>query len=370
MRVALAYRRFGRGAAVPNYCLNLARGLAATDETWAFTREIDERPPNVQVVRFPFAFRSKRVEYALNTAVNSSLLRLHRSRQGFDVVHTNDGELVGGDVVTAHSLLRVVFRRFRRTDPEYVAWMPKSPLLWAEDLIYGARRYRRILATSEKMRAALQDVYRVPARDVALVRLGVDPQVLRPNAAARTAFRRAHGIATDAPVLLHVSTDFERKGLRTILRALPRLPADLVLVVAGRERDDRFREFAAKLGVRQRLLFLGYVPALETVYPAADLFVMPTRLDFFGYPVLEAMACGVPPVVPADAGIAEVLSDGRSAFLLADAEDADELVPILQEALAGRLTTVGREARAIAERMSTARMVQETRAVYGELARR
>ena len=370
MKVALAYRRFGPGAAVPNYCWQLARGFSRLWETWAFTREFDGGPDPVHVVRFPFAFRSKRLEYGLNSLVNRGIVSAHRARERFDIVHTQDGELVGGDLVTAHSLLRVVYRAFRRVDPEYVAWMPRSPLAWAEDLIYRTRRYRHIIASSERMQEALRRVYGVRVGDISLVRLGVDTSLFRPDPAARAAFRAEHSLGSDEPVLLHVSTDFERKGLRTILRALALLSPEPTLVVAGRGNEGAFRDFAAKLGVRNRLVFLGYRQDLERVYAAADLFVFPTRLDFFGYPVLEAMACGVAPIVTQDAGVAELVEDGGNGYLIADPEDAGELADRVRGALGGDSARAGREARATAERFSTARMVADTRQVYERLVRR
>jgi glycosyltransferase involved in cell wall biosynthesis len=365
MRIGLAYRRFGLGAAVPLYCLNLATALSRTDEVWAFTREYDAPADSVRVVHLPLRFRSKRLEYGPNTALNSALLRARRRTAGLDVIHTQDGELVGGDVVTAHSLIRVVYRTFRRTDPEYVRWMPKSPLLWCEDIIYGSRRYSRVIATSGKMAAALHETYRVPDGDVAVIPLGVDLDLHRPDARRRGAFRQALGWTETQVVLVHVSTDYERKGLETIVRALGMLPDDFVLAVAGRGHEERFRALAEKLGVGKRVAFLGYRGDLETVYPGGDVFVFPTRLDFFGYPVLEAMACGTPPIVSRDAGVAELLTDGRDGFLLEDSGDERELADHIRTA-ASALPAAKREARATAERHSVSRMVEATRRVYGE----
>lgn len=330
---------------------------------------MDEPADSTRVVAFPFAFHSKRAEYAANTAINSALLRIFRWREGFDVVHTQDGELIGGDVVTAHSLLRVVHRTFRKADPNYVSWIPQSPLLWCEDLIYGARRYRHVFASSEKMRQALRDLYRVPSEDVSVIRLGVETARFQPNRAARDAFRRAHGIGEE-PVLLHVSTDFERKGLRTIVAALPKLDDSMVLVVAGLGRETPFREQASALGVKNRIVFLGYQEALESVYPAADLFVFPTRLDFFGFPVLEAMACGVPPIVTGNAGVAELIEDGRNGYQLRDPNDPHELASTIKRALGTGRQAVARGARATAEDTSAVRMVEETRRAYEALVRR
>lgn len=371
MKVAFAYRRIGRGAAVPNYCFTLAAGFCEDWETWAFTRQIDPAPPSLRVVHFPFAFRSKRLEYGPNSVLNALFVRAYRSRERYDIVHTQDGESLGGDVVTAHALLRVLYRVFRKYDPQHVAWLPRSPLLWAEDFVYGSHRFRRVIACSEKTRDALGEVYGIPHDDISLVRLGVDSDFFKPDAAARTRFRNEHGLSLDATILLHVSTDFERKGLRTILQCVPLLPDDAALVVAGRGAESYFRDLATRLGISDRVTYLGYRPDLEEIYPAADVFVFPTRFDFFGYPVLEAMACGVPPVVTHDAGVAEVIRDGMDGVLLRNPDDPRELADAVRLATAdGTGRQMGREARFVAEDLSSEAMVLQTKAVHEELSRR
>src|SRR5712691_9734685 len=111
MKIAIVYRRVGRGSAVPNYCWQLVRGLRESHETWIFAQDWDKPLDRVHTVRLPFRFRSKRVEYGLNSLVNGAIIGAYRLKFGFDVVHEQDGESIAGDVVTAHSLLREVYRR-------------------------------------------------------------------------------------------------------------------------------------------------------------------------------------------------------------------------------------------------------------------
>lgn len=371
MKLALTYRKVGRGAAVPNYCWELARGFADLFETWMFARAAETLPRAVRLVRFPIGFRSKRLEYGPNTLLNRTLIAAVRARERIDVLHTQDGDMIGGEVVTTHALLRVVYRVFRRSDPEYVAWLPQSPLLWAEDLVYRTHRYRHIIVASEKTKTALRREYGVREDDVSVIPLGVDTEVLKPNPRARSEFRKTNAIAEDVPVLVHVSTDFERKGLRTILRSLALLPEDCVLVVVGAGKAEAFQEAARSLAVRNRILFLGYRADLERVLPGADAFLFPTRFDFFGYPVIEAMACGVPPIVTADAGVANVIEDGRNGYLVSHADDPGELAETIRSVLSlGPASAMSRAARLTAEHCSVARMIAETREVYAALERR
>ena len=371
MKVAFAYRKVGRGAAVPNYCRELARGFSSRFETWVFAREIRDVPAVVRAVRFPFEFRSRRLEYSANSLINLLLLDAYRARERFDILHTQDGDLVGGDIVTAHALLRVLFRFFNHLNPNHVAWLPRSPLLWSEDLVYRTRRYRHIIVTSEKLRDSLRTEYGIRGEDTTLVRLGVDPSVLRPDPSASSSLRANLSLPEGSRILLHVSTDFERKGLRTVLRCLTRLPREFVLIVAGKGHTAPFIDLARKLDVVDRIRFLGYVSNLERIYPAADLFLFPTQFDFFGYPVLEAMSCGVPPIVTADAGVAEIIRDGRNGLLVSDPDDDEELADRVRSADGGGdASQIGREARVTAEQTSVTRMIEETQRVYERVSLR
>ena len=355
---------------MPYYCWSLANQLSNQDDVWVFARNVERLPAKVRAIRFPFGFKSKRLEYGPNSLINRLVIAAHRSSQRFDVVHTQDGDLIGGDVVTAHAVLKTLFRVFRRTDPDHVAWLPKSPLLWAEELIYRTHRYRHVIVTSEKLRSVLRNDYGIREEDITVVRLGVDSERLRPDPRLRSELRANLAIDQEAPVLLHVSTDFRRKGLAALIRALQSLPHDYIVIVAGRGDEEEFRRLAERLEVKNRLIFLGYRRDLERIYPAADAFVFPTRFDFFGYPVLEAMACGVPPIVPSDTGVAELIRDGIDGCLLSnpenDGELADRIRLLIEDGIANR---IGRAARTLAQKMTMRQMASETRNVYERVAR-
>ncbi|MDQ6732144.1 MAG: glycosyltransferase family 4 protein [Actinomycetota bacterium] len=88
------------------------------------------------------------------------------------------------------------------------------------------------------------------------------------------------------------------KNQAALVRALPRLPDDTVLVLAGHRESyaHEVQALATELGVADRLRIPGYVeaPLLEAMWRAAACAVFPTRAEGFGLPVVEAMRRGVP----------------------------------------------------------------------------
>jgi glycosyltransferase involved in cell wall biosynthesis len=106
-----------------------------------------------------------------------------------------------------------------------------------------------------------------------------------------------------------------RKGFRTVIEALPRLPADLTLTAVGPDQaghTDDLRALARELGVAGRVTFTC-VPRdrMREVYADADAVVFPSAWqEPFGLVPVEAMACGVPVVAAPTGGAREFLADG------------------------------------------------------------
>ena len=125
------------------------------------------------------------------------------------------------------------------------------------------------------------------------------------------------------------------------MRALPHLPDDVTVVLAGRHEgyDRRLRELAAGLGVNERLRLTGYVsdPELERLWLLAGCAAFPTRAEGFGLPVLEAMARGVPVACSDIPVLHEVGGDAPKYFDPADpAGAAAAIVAVLGDAERGR----------------------------------
>jgi glycosyltransferase involved in cell wall biosynthesis len=106
------------------------------------------------------------------------------------------------------------------------------------------------------------------------------------------------------------------KGVDITIRALPDIlavmPQVKYLVIGRGDDQPRLAQLAVDLGVRDRVIFAGFVPneVLVDHYRLADAYVMPSR-EGFGIVYLEAMACGVPVVSGDDDGSADPLQDGR-----------------------------------------------------------
>jgi phosphatidyl-myo-inositol dimannoside synthase len=144
-------------------------------------------------------------------------------------------------------------------------------------------------------------------------------------------------------VLLTVTRLHPYKGVDRMLQSLPEIlrsvPNLKYLVVGVGPDRARLEGMTARLGLEDRVRFLGRLPFSEIVelYSLADLFVLLSReelpdVEGFGLVFLEAAACGLPSVGGRSGGIPEAIEDGKSGWLV-DPSDTSEIAATITHLL-------------------------------------
>ena len=192
-----------------------------------------------------------------------------------------------------------------------------------------------------------------PGRDEPLAR--VDPAPVRAR----------YGLAPD--YLLHVGTLQPRKNLARLMEAAASLRArwpELQLVLAGQPGWQAGPILAQARAHSDSVRLLDYVPDddLPGLYSGARAFVFPSLYEGFGFPVLEAMACGTPVVCSNTSSLPEVAGE---AALLMDPEDTAALAGAIGRLLEDTALRENLIARGLeqARKFSWERAAQETLAV-------
>jgi colanic acid/amylovoran biosynthesis glycosyltransferase len=201
-------------------------------------------------------------------------------------------------------------------------------------------------------------------------------------------FRARHPKPFGAPVTLLFCASFrEKKGLRYALEALAlareKHPELVLRVIGDGPGRGEAHELARRLGVSDRVRWLGFLPHREIIgeMDAADLFVQPSVTAADGdteggapTTLLEAQACGVPVLATRHADIPHVVAEGDSALLVPE-RDADALAEHLRLLLDApeRWAEMGAAGRDHVERFhgaaeQVARLEDLYQAVAGEAA--
>ncbi|MBI4318692.1 MAG: glycosyltransferase family 4 protein [Chloroflexi bacterium] len=167
---------------------------------------------------------------------------------------------------------------------------------------------------------------------------GVDEKFrpLRDDWRLLAAVRRKYRI--DFPFILSIGVIEPRKNLGRLIRAYALLKARggfaHKLLIVGRKGwlYEGVFHTVAELGLDKDVIFLGYVSDsdLPVLYNLADVFAFPSLYEGFGFPVLEAMACGTPVVSSNRSSLPEVVGE---AGLLASPDDVGAIAAALDQML-------------------------------------
>ncbi|MGD0897849.1 MAG: glycosyltransferase family 4 protein [Thermoguttaceae bacterium] len=173
-------------------------------------------------------------------------------------------------------------------------------------------------------------------------------------AAARAEARRQLGLDEESPLLGVVGSVVPRKGIHVAVAAMPQILAaapQTRLAVIGTlgyaEYVDDLKATAARLGVAERILWLGHRDDVREIMPAMDVYVQPSLAEPLGLAILEAMAVGLPVVASRVGGIPETVVHGQTGILVPPRESgalADGIVTLLKDpALRSAMGRAGRQ---------------------------
>jgi UDP-glucose:(heptosyl)LPS alpha-1,3-glucosyltransferase len=192
-----------------------------------------------------------------------------------------------------------------------------------------ARNARRIVALSHRLSALLAKRHGIPIDKIAVIPNGVDTQRFSPAqlAGLRQPARRALGL-DNGVLFLGAAHNLRLKGVDNAMRALAVLRqegVDAWLAVAGGNADASWIGQAIRLGVCDRVRFLGPIADMAPLFAAADVVVHPTRWDACSLVTIEGLAAGLPVITTAMDGASELIANGHSGFVLPDPEDVPAL---------------------------------------------
>jgi glycosyltransferase involved in cell wall biosynthesis len=224
-------------------------------------------------------------------------------------------------LVTVHDLGYLYF-------PEAHPWRQRLYLDYSTR--WSVRAAAHILADSEATKLDIVAHYRISPRKISVAYPGYDEAIAPARDPAEIeAVKARYGIAGD--YFLYVGTLQPRKNLSRIIEAFTALESETALVLAGKRGwlyDDLFAQ-ARRLGLKERVLFPGYVPDGDkaALMSGALAFVFPSLYEGFGLPVLEAQACGCPVITSITSSLPEVAGD---AALLVNPHDVPGIAAAMQ----------------------------------------
>ena len=280
-------------------------------------------------------------------------------------------------IVTCHDLLAVRGALGEETDTR-PSWTGRYLQRW---IVRGMKRATRLVSVSSATAADVQRVlgrgkpdgrvvlnalnhpYRPLSREEALPRLAAVTQGHR-------GWRAGAELDLSTPFVLHVGQNHRRKNRPCVIRAFARAArqTDLQLVLAGPPLTPELRTLVRAEGVADqvKVIVKPSNEVLEALYNLALALLFPSRFEGFGWPLIEAQACGCPVICSRCAPFPEIVAESA---ICRDADDepgfAEAIVRLARDE-AERDSWIQRGLRN-AERFRPARMIARYLDAYREL---
>jgi len=181
---------------------------------------------------------------------------------------------------------------------------------------FGIEQSDGVTAISSYLRERTREAFNIQG-EIEVIRNFVNCDVYV-RVPAKVAAMRPRFASKDEKLLVHLSNFRPVKRILDVVEVFARvaaaLPARLMMIGDGPDRSAA-EYLALRLGIADRIHFLGKQDNVNELLPLADLMLMPSEMESFGLAALEAMACSVPTIATRVGGVPELIDDGENGLL-------------------------------------------------------
>ena len=218
--------------------------------------------------------------------------------------------------------------------PEFFSWRKRIWQKFLMDTKKEAEKADKIIAVSESTKSDLINFYKIEPNKIKVIYSGIGKQFKQID--NNSNIKEKYNLPDK--FILYFGTIEPRKNLIGLIEAFELLKdKNYKLVIAGVKGwlyQDIFKA-ANKSKKKKDIIFTGFIEESDKpyLYNLSKIFVYPSFFEGFGFPPLEAMACGIPTIVSSNSSLPEVV--GKAA-LMVDAANIDELAWSMEIALSDK----------------------------------
>lgn len=295
----------------------------------------------------------------------------YRVPKGYDIYHVTN-HMLGRfaivrrpSVVTVHDVLQFKYRENFGTAFSSLIYnylMDKS--------IKNLTRANHIISVSKWSADQVSTILNIPREKISVVYNGIDHEFFRPY--EKWESRKKLNLPLDAKIILNLGSEIKRKNLITLLKSfrliVARNPKAFLLRVG--EKTPVISKLIDDLRLSENVRYLNFVPEsdLPYVYSSADVLVIPSLEEGFGFPVIEAQSCGIPVIASRKSSLSEI--GGLNCFYIEREEDEVLLAEMISDVISApsdRLRNIVERGIENAGKFSWEKNARETLSVYEEV---
>ncbi len=228
--------------------------------------------------------------------------------------------------------------------PQYTLPKPSSRIFWNLKVFLGRQQADGIITVSEYSRRKLIEHFNINPQNVSVVGEASDPIFQPIPDPYLTPVLQQTGIPKEGRLIVYVGGFGPHKNLTSLIHSftsLARQPQydDISLILVGKKQQETFfseiehlESLANESGLNTRIIFTGFLPDEELVIllNRAAVLVLPSLMEGFGLPAVEAAACGCPVIATKESPLPELLGQTGIYF---DPYQPDELTDALEKVL-------------------------------------
>jgi glycosyltransferase involved in cell wall biosynthesis len=298
------------------------------------------------------------------------LMRFLRSRR-VDVLHTHlfDPSVVG---LLAGFLAQTPVRTMTRHHSDYHTRINKRWHVRLDQLCTAL--CHRVIAVSEHTAQVMREEERAPVGRLRVIHNGIDFDRMRLSSPeAPDALRRQYAPCGEF-LILQVARLHPEKGHEYLFRALrlirERLHRPVRLLVAGTgSSEGDYRRLVRELGIDDQVVFTGFRSDVPDLMAAADVLMLPSVAEAFGFVLTEALYLGTPVIACRVGGIPEIITHGVDGLLVPPASPvalADAVIEsVRDEGRRSRMAAVGRQK--VINKFGFEQMMRRYETLYAEM---
>jgi N-acetyl-alpha-D-glucosaminyl L-malate synthase BshA len=244
------------------------------------------------------------------------------NREKLDILHVH--------YAIPHAVCAILAKQMSKVDIKIVTTLHGTDITvlgydpsLTEAIKFGIEKSDVVTAVSHSLIEQTHELIQ-PDKQIETVYNFIDQRIYQKRDANH--LKKEFGIKEDEKVVIHVSNFRPVKRVQDVVKTFARIsetmPAKLLLVGDGPEMTPVCR-LVKKLGLTDKVHFLGKQENLDELYSISDLKLLLSEKESFGLVALEAMACGVPCIGTNVGGMPEVIQHGETGYIceLGDIED-------------------------------------------------